>query len=676
MANEKEGWFEERLGLKKPFGWFLNRAVPHGVNWWYVLGSATLVVFIIQAATGIFLMFNYSPSPDHAYDAVQYIMVQIPFGSLIRSIHFYAASAMVILVVLHLLRVFFMAAYKYPRELTWIIGVFLLLLTMGSSFTGYLLPWDQRAYWATNVASGIAGQIPFIGTWIQTVLIGGNQIGALTLTRFFTFHVAVLPILIGLFIGFHIFLVIRQGISGPTTCIKAEPAPGQDRQKVYEEQYEACKKGGESFFPDTMARDSIFALIVVGVIIALAVLFPHTSEAPADPTSTNYNPRPEWYFLFFFEFLKFFPGWLEPVAAVVIPLLAILILIAVPFMSRNMSRFWYRRKPELVVGAIVVLALIGLEVGGAISAPTRPGGEVNPLVLSGQKLYRDINCGYCHSINGVGGAIGPDLSNIASQLTRDQISAYLKNPDLMVPNTLHPKLQFTPDELNGLVAYLETLGAPVAYSQQAPQLFAQNCAVCHTINGVGGSVGPDLSREGSLRTLDFLQSFITDPASVVPGATMPSFKNVLSSDQIKDIAAYLSSFKGQTPGPTIAPSPTFIPAPIITPGLTPGFTSTASPSPIPSPSAAPSPSPTASLTASPVINASQLYSANCALCHGANREGGIGPPITTSSLTPLTVPQIANIIGAGTPKGMPAFSNLLNGDQINSLAEFLKTVPP
>jgi nitric oxide reductase subunit C len=351
-------------------------------------------------------------------------------------------------------------------------------------------------------------------------------------------------------------------------------------------------------------------------------------------------------------------------------LLAILILILVPFLDRGITRFWYRRKPTLAIGALVVLALIGLEVGGAITAPTRPGGEINTQVVTGQKLYRDINCGYCHSINGVGGAIGPDLSNIASQLTKDQITAYLKNPDLMVPRTLHPKLQFTPDELNSLVAYLETLGAAVTYSPQAPQLFTQNCAVCHTINGVGGKSGPDLSREGNLRTIDFLQSFITDPPSVVPDATMPAFKNVLTSSQIKDIAAYLVSLKGQTPAPTI--SPTVIPAPIITPQLTPTSVPTATPSLTPSP--APSASPTA--TSTPIVNAVQLYSANCAVCHGANREGGIGPPLTKSALTDSTIDQVKKIISSGTERGMPGFSNLLNTIQINSLAEYIKTVPP
>ncbi|MFH1003470.1 MAG: cytochrome b N-terminal domain-containing protein [Chloroflexota bacterium] len=215
MANAVGGWLEERLELGKSLSWFLNRKVPRGVGWWYTLGSATMVAFILLVATGAVLMMNYSPSPDHAYDSILYIMNDVPFGSLIRSIHFWSASAMVVLIGLHGLRVFFMAAYKYPRELTWVIGVLLFILVMGASFTGYLLPWDQKAYWATNVGTGIAGQVPIVGPWIQKILIGGTTIGAQTLTRFFTLHVGVIAPSIILLTGIHIFLVIRQGISAP-----------------------------------------------------------------------------------------------------------------------------------------------------------------------------------------------------------------------------------------------------------------------------------------------------------------------------------------------------------------------------------------------------------------------------------------------------------------------------
>jgi quinol-cytochrome oxidoreductase complex cytochrome b subunit len=215
MADSGTGWLNERLGTKQLLGSFLYRAVPKGVGWWQTMGSATLVVFILLVVTGIFLMLNYSPSPDHAYDSVQYIMNTVTFGAFIRSVHFWSASAMVVLIGLHALRTFFMAAYKYPRELTWIIGVVLFLLVMGSAFTGYLLPWDQKAYWATNVGTGIATQVPLLGPWIKELLIGGDTIGAQTLVRFFTLHVAIIPPLIGLFIGIHIFMVVRQGISAP-----------------------------------------------------------------------------------------------------------------------------------------------------------------------------------------------------------------------------------------------------------------------------------------------------------------------------------------------------------------------------------------------------------------------------------------------------------------------------
>jgi quinol-cytochrome oxidoreductase complex cytochrome b subunit len=224
MAGNGNTWLEERLGASKVVGAFLYRKVPRGVGWWYTLGSATMVTFILLVLTGIFLMMNYSPSPDHAYDSIQFLMNEVPFGAFIRSVHTWAASAMVVLIGLHGLRVFFMAAYKYPRELTWVVGVLLFTLVMGSAFTGYLLPWDQKAFWATNVGTGIAGQVPLLGPYIQKILMGGTEIGAVTLQRFFSFHVAVVPPLIVLLVGLHIFMVVKQGISAPPGVMGA-PAP-------------------------------------------------------------------------------------------------------------------------------------------------------------------------------------------------------------------------------------------------------------------------------------------------------------------------------------------------------------------------------------------------------------------------------------------------------------------
>ena len=319
--------------------------------------------------------------------------------------------------------------------------------------------------------------------------------------------------------------------------------PAKGRKEAYLEKYNETKVGGESFFPETLVRDAIVALVVFAVILTLAILLPATSQPPADPTSTTYNPRPEWYFLFFFQFLKLFPGYLEPVAAAIIPVVALLILIFAPFIDKNPERRWARRKTALGIGGVVLVVFAILEVGGTLSAPSTPAGEVSPLVQKGELVYREFNCSYCHAINGVGGAVGPDLSNTATKWNSDNLTAYLQNPNSMIPQTLHPKLLFTSDELDGLVAYLLTLGAQIPYSAQAPVLVEQQCSACHMINGTGGTLGPDLSHVGSRRSYSFIDAFTTDPSSVISGSSMPAFKGVLSAEQIEDISAYLYSLK-------------------------------------------------------------------------------------------------------------------------------------
>ena len=205
-------WLDERLGLTGIHDVVLDRKVPK-VNWWFTLGSASLFLFLLQGITGIFLTVYYVPSPDHAYDSVQYIMNEVRFGWLIRGIHHWGASLMVLVVFIHMLRTFFYAAYKYPRELTWLSGVILLLATLGMGFTGYLLPWNQRSYWATTVGTEIAGTVPVVGPFILSVLRGGSELSAITLARFFAVHIWFLPPLIAATIGLHLYLVIRLGIS-------------------------------------------------------------------------------------------------------------------------------------------------------------------------------------------------------------------------------------------------------------------------------------------------------------------------------------------------------------------------------------------------------------------------------------------------------------------------------
>jgi len=212
MWNKLFAWLDERLALNDLYKATLDRPEPKG-NWWNTLGSASLFLFLLQGATGIFLSVYYTPSPDHAYDSIQYIMNGVAFGWLIRGIHHWGASVMVLVVFIHMLRVFVTASYKYPRELTWLIGVGLLLCTLGMGFTGYLLPWNQKAYWATTVGTAIAGSVPWIGSFILKALRGGPDLSALTLSRFFAAHIWVLPAVLAGLIGVHLFLIIKHGES-------------------------------------------------------------------------------------------------------------------------------------------------------------------------------------------------------------------------------------------------------------------------------------------------------------------------------------------------------------------------------------------------------------------------------------------------------------------------------
>jgi quinol-cytochrome oxidoreductase complex cytochrome b subunit len=212
MFKKLYAWFEERLDLHGLYKALLDRPEPKG-NWWNTLGSASLFLFVMQAITGILLSVYYTPSPDHAYDSIQYIMTGVAFGWLIRGIHHWGASLMVIVVFIHMIRVFVTASYKYPRELNWMIGVGLLILTLGMGFTGYLLPWNQKAYWATTVGTSIAGTVPWVGPIIEKALRGGPELSALTLSRFFAAHIWMLPAALGILIGIHLYLIIKHGES-------------------------------------------------------------------------------------------------------------------------------------------------------------------------------------------------------------------------------------------------------------------------------------------------------------------------------------------------------------------------------------------------------------------------------------------------------------------------------
>jgi ubiquinol-cytochrome c reductase cytochrome b subunit len=335
-------WLDDRTNFKAPVKSFLNYPVPGYVhkNLLYSLGGLVLISFLLQILTGLLLSFYYDPSPDGAYNSVDYVTFQAPLGWLMRGLHFYNASAIVILAVLHLLRTFAFGAYKKPREITWISGVLLLLVALGFAFTGYLLPWDQRGYWATKVGTEIAGTLPLIGEWQLRLIRGGPDLGQATLTRFYITHILLLPGALILLIGLHIYQLRFHGMAPPIT-----------------KRGQALAHKSVPFFPNWVVTDATLGLGLLTLLIYLSWRYTAPLEFPADPSSTDFLPRPEWYFLFLFQLLKYFPGPLEPVAAFLIPLLVVGSMLLLPFLDRGEERQPWR-KPITSSVAVVYLVMI------------------------------------------------------------------------------------------------------------------------------------------------------------------------------------------------------------------------------------------------------------------------------------------------------------------------------
>jgi ubiquinol-cytochrome c reductase cytochrome b subunit len=358
-------WLDERAAIGDVWRAMFARRVPEGVGWLYTLGAASLFLFVVQAATGIFLAMYYSPSPEHAYNSVQYIMTEVPFGAVVRGLHHWGASAMVVVVFLHMAAVFYLGAYKYPREVTWIIGVLLLILTLGFGFTGYLLPWDEKAYWATEVGTNMPGTLPFIGELLLRVMRGGTDLGALTLTRFYAIHTMLLPALLAGLIVAHLFLVVRHGVAVPPHLWERVRGAGRTQmrpvpQAEYKGRYEAAKARGHSYWPTIVLEDIVVSAGLLVALFALMLAFGVHMEAPADPSNTAYIPRPEWYFMFLFQLLRYFPGGLEWMANGLIPTLAVLLLVLLPFYDRSPWRSPRRRPVAMAAGVITVIILVYL----------------------------------------------------------------------------------------------------------------------------------------------------------------------------------------------------------------------------------------------------------------------------------------------------------------------------
>ncbi len=342
-------WLNERWPLEPLLRLALEEEMPGGTSYVYVFGSSVFIVFLLQVLTGVWQLLYYVPMIDRAYDSLNYLRIEVPFGWLIHGLHYWGASAMIILVGLHFSQAFIWGAYKNPRQLTWLIGVAQLLVTLALGFTGPVLPWDERGYWEAEVAVSSSGTVPLLGTVARNLLSGGSILGQMTLSRFFFLHVAVLPGLLMICIGLHLVSFRASGISGPWD--------------------EAKRKQTGHFWPDQVFKDTVIMVLIFVVLVGLAAFLKAPFSGPLDTMESQYVPKPEWYFLFFYQTLKAFHGWLEPVGTIGIPVILTLSFFFLPFVDRSPERNPGRRPAAMICFAVFVAWVITTAVIGAYSKP-------------------------------------------------------------------------------------------------------------------------------------------------------------------------------------------------------------------------------------------------------------------------------------------------------------------
>ena len=519
-------WLDSRTGYRAGLRHLLEEPLPSGIGWLFVTGSVVMFLIGVQLVTGVVLAMFYVPSPAHAYDSVRYIMERLPFGSVLRGLHFFGASFIVIAAVVHMLRVVALGSYKKPREVTWITGVVLLLLILAFALSGYLLPWDQKAYWATTVTINIAQSGP-AGQFVAGLLRGGSDLGALTLLRWYAAHVFLLPAALMAFVLSHIYLMRRHQISGPVT-----PVPGPSKP----------------FYPYHLVKDTLAMAAVFAVLLTLSVVFPAPLDEIADPADASYIPRPEWYFLSLFQLLKYFPGPLEPIATVVIPGGVVGLLLALPFLDRSAERHPAKRLPVMAGFAVLGMGVAGLTYLGFADTPVRPEPSHWSLVArSGQVFAADERCVTCHR---TGGAANP-LADTQMRKDPPWVLAHVRDPELINPGSREPlEGAMNLSQARAILSYMKKVraGAPAPLpigkaDADVSFVLGRYCVGCHMIDGEGESSAPDLSAEGGKKDATSLREWITSPETVDETATMPAFGAALTPEQMDAIVGYLAARK-------------------------------------------------------------------------------------------------------------------------------------
>jgi ubiquinol-cytochrome c reductase cytochrome b subunit len=466
------GWLNRRIGLDDLLRHALDEPIPGGARFAYIFGSGLLFIFVSQIVTGVFLALYYVPSADHAHTTVAYITKQVTGGSLLRSLHAYGSSAMVVVLLLHLSQTYIYGAYKGRREILWLSGCVLFGLVLGMAFTGYLLPWDQRAYFATTVGTNAASEVPLIGESLKLMMRGGAEMGTLTISRFFVAHIFLIPACIFVLLASHIFLFRKAGAAGP----------------IDENPFHPVQKS-QPFYPRQVLMDlSLTALLIIGLGL-LAFFIPVPLGPPANPTDTQFVPRPEWYYLSIFQWLKYWHGAASIIGILVIPSILVILVLALPFLDRGIERRPWKRPIAMGAYAFVFVGLVGLALRSQYLDSDDPGiaqqlakqkteeeeymrkpfepelssaslaaanvALTDPLAARGKTIFEAQSCNACHGDEGVGTAAAPAL--VGAKYSSDQLAELLKHPTAKMTAGGMSPIDLPPDGLKALIAYVESL---------------------------------------------------------------------------------------------------------------------------------------------------------------------------------------------------------------------------
>jgi ubiquinol-cytochrome c reductase cytochrome b subunit len=457
-------WFDQRIQLGRPIRQTLEHPVPRqAASWFYVFGSAALTVFVLQIVTGILLATVYVPSAGQAWDSLQVLDQEVALGWFIRALHGWGSNFMVAIVLVHMAQVFLFGAFKFPRELTWIAGVFLLLMTLGMAFSGQVLRFDQDAYWGLGIGAAISSRIPVLGSWLVTFLLGGPIIAGATLSRFFALHVFVIPGTLIALVGLHVLLVLKLGIN-------EWPMPGRVvRRATYVQEYhQLTYKEGVPFVPYAVWKDALFSGIVLLSIAACAVYFgPFGPNGQPDPTIIQTTPRPDFFFLWAYAVLSLLPSSLETPAMLIGPIIALLVLLALPFVSGEGEKSWKRRPIAVLtvlLGAVAFSTLTHLagyapwspvmDAWSSESIPAKYLKDRTALERQGALVFQGKQCHNCHALGGIGGWRGPALDAVAVRLTHDQLIRQVIQGGGNMPAYGE---NLSPAETTALVEFLKTL---------------------------------------------------------------------------------------------------------------------------------------------------------------------------------------------------------------------------